>query len=101
MKTPEARLARIVTSSAVGRNGMKQLTQKAEARLAGIVTSVGTSAREKIRTLPKDQQDLAWATVAAAVASAAIHDAEDREKVFGFIIDTVTTLQELMQGGKE
>ena len=69
-----------------------KLSKKDEARIAGIVSAIGGAAREKIRTLPKDQQDLAWSAVAAGVVGAAIHDAQDPSKVFGFIKDTANAM---------
>lgn len=74
-----------------------KLSKKDEARIAGIISSIGAAAREKIRTLPKDHQDLAWSTVAGAIATAAIHDAQDRSKVFGFIKDSVNEMMVLMR----
>lgn len=66
-----------------------------DVRMAAIIADVGCSTRKRIRELPSDQQEKAWACVAAAIASAAIHDTRSK-KVATFILSAITAISAAM-----
>ena len=57
--------------------------------LSDVIKSVGNMARDRIRALPPDLQEIAWATVASGILGAAIHDTNGSPKVLNFLASTL------------
>lgn len=64
---------------------MSEYTARDERLIAEVIEAMGKLARTRIRRLPAHTQDLAWASVAAAIVGAAIHDSSDASRVVSMV----------------
>lgn len=61
------------------------MKKKDEHVVSPVIREMGTIVRQRIRALPVKHQALAWASIAAAITAAGIHDSEEPQMVISLV----------------